>query len=299
MMRKDRFCNFFMVLLALAFCFPQSGSFAEISQKIFPNMEGWERLDQISKFSPENLFDYINGAAELYLSYDFQELLVSEYTDSKGASIIIEVYRHKTPDHAFGIYSQERPDEGSFLHIGAQGYLEGTILNFLSGEYYLKINCYDAGKKTEDHLLAFARQMEKNLDGQASMPKLSSLFPEKGKNKNSEKFIARDFLGYQFLHSSFTAEYELGGADFKLFIIKGEDSQDCKNMVTQYLQKIDSPEKKGKEGRFIITDPYHGAIAFAWKGNYIWGIINPHDAASQEKYLSIIEDNLKKEKLLQ
>lgn len=289
----------FIVLLATAFLFLPKASSGEASQKIFPAIEGWEKSGKVSSFSPDNLFDYINGAAELYLSYDFQDLLVSEYLDAEGASVVIEVYRHKTPNHAFGIYSQEKPSEGDFLKIGAQGYLEETILNFLSGEYYVKINCYEAGEGTKESLLTFAKKMAENLGGQASLPKLSNIFPSKGKKKNSEKFIARDFLGYQYLHSSFTADYEVADVDFKLFIIEGDDSTDCEKMISQYFQKTGSAEKKLKEGNFTIVDPYHGEIVFSWKGKYIWGVIQSKDDDSQAKYLSLIEDNLRREKLIQ
>ena len=66
-------------------------------------------------FSPKTLFEYINGDADLYLMYDFQELKVAEYLNEKKASVIVDVYRHKTPTHAFGIYSQERLPMQTFL----------------------------------------------------------------------------------------------------------------------------------------------------------------------------------------
>jgi len=56
--------------------------------KLFPEIKGWEISGEIKVYTPETLYDYINGAAELYLSYDFQELQVAEYLNEKNASII-------------------------------------------------------------------------------------------------------------------------------------------------------------------------------------------------------------------
>ena len=90
----------------------------------FPEMTGWKQSGEIQTFIPKNLYEYINGAADLYLTYDFQELKVAEYQNEKKASVTVDVYRHKTPLYAFGIYSQERLSEANFLDIGAQGYDE-------------------------------------------------------------------------------------------------------------------------------------------------------------------------------
>lgn len=39
------------------------------------------------------------------MSYEFQELAVTEYRNAQKASVTVEIYRHSTPTQAFGIYS--------------------------------------------------------------------------------------------------------------------------------------------------------------------------------------------------
>ena len=91
---------------------------------VFPDVGGWKQMDEIQTFTSKTLYEYINGAADLYLMYDFQELKVAEYQNGKKVSVTVDVYRHKTPIHAFGIYSQERLPDANFLDIGAQAYIE-------------------------------------------------------------------------------------------------------------------------------------------------------------------------------
>ncbi|MBA4391783.1 MAG: hypothetical protein C0399_12730, partial [Syntrophus sp. (in: bacteria)] len=78
----------------------------------FPDMPGWKQSGDVQTFSPKTLYEYINGAADLYLASDFEELTVAEYVNDKKASVIVEAYRHRTPRDAFGIYSQERLPDG-------------------------------------------------------------------------------------------------------------------------------------------------------------------------------------------
>ena len=85
----------------------------------FPDIPGWKPSSEVQTFSPKTLYEYINGAADLYLASDFEELKVAEYGNEKKASVIVEAYRHRTPRDAFGIYSQERLPDGNFIKIGA------------------------------------------------------------------------------------------------------------------------------------------------------------------------------------
>lgn len=161
----------------------------------FPEVTGWKQSGEIQTFIPKTLFKYINGAADLYLSYDFEELKVAEYLNEKKASVIVDVYRHAAPNHAFGIYSQERLPNANFLDIGVQGYIEKNILNFLTGNYYVKINSFKTGAKDQEILLNFAKKVAENLGEKGTLPSILTNFPADGKVKNSEKFISKKFLG--------------------------------------------------------------------------------------------------------
>jgi hypothetical protein len=257
-------------------------------------INGWKQSGGIQTFSPRKLYDYIDGAADLYLTYDFQELKVAEYLNEKKASVTVEIYRHGTPSHAFGIYSQERLSNADFLDVGAQGYSEKNILNFVSGNYYVKINSFNTGSEDEEVLLAFAKEVADHLGGKGTLPPILSAFPEEGKKKNSEKFIAKDFLGYSFLHSAFTADYELSGKKFKLYVIEGADQNDCRSMIQKYLQQTGDPRKNVAEGRYTLPDPYHGEMDFLWKGKYIWGVLNLGEPSLRSKYLKLFEEGLQK-----
>jgi hypothetical protein len=262
---------------------------------VFPDVAGWKRSAEIQVFSPKTLYEYIDGAADLYLTYDFEELKVVEYQNEKKDSATIDVYFHKTPIQAFGIYSQERLPDAKFINIGAQGYVESNALNFLTGPYYVKISSYNTGAEDQEILLTFAKKVAESLGEKESLPSILSSFPEEGKKKHTEKFINKNFLGYSFLHSAFTADYELSGTKFKLFVIES-DPKECKDMIQKYLQQTGSPAKDVVEGRYTLPDPYQGEIGLCWKGKYILGTLNLSDPSLRSKYLRGFEERLTEEK---
>ena len=259
----------------------------------FPEVVGWRQSGEVQTFKPETLFEYINGGADLYLAYDFQELKVGEYSNEKKASVTIELYHHKTPALAFGIYSQERLPGANFLDIGTEAYIEANVLNFLAGSYYVKISSFNTGPDDREILTAFAKKISETLGERGTLPSILSSFPEEGKKKNSEKFISKNFLSYSFLHSAFTADYELSGKKFKLFIIEGLGRDDCRVMIQKYLQQTGRPAKDPVEGRYMLSDPYNGKVDLHWNGKNIWGILNESDASLRSKYLDLFEEGLK------
>ena len=259
----------------------------------FPQIAGWQLSAEIQRFAPKTLYEYINGAADLYLACDFEELQVAEYGNAQKASIIVEVYRHRTPRDAFGIYSQERPPEAQVLSVGAQGYIDTHILNFLTGRHYVKISSANTGAEDREVLQRFAGGMAASLEGNGTLPAPLNLFPGEGKRGNAEKYIVRNFLGYPFFSGVFTAEYELTGRKFRLFIIEANDGTACREIVQKYLRQAKAPNREVNEGRYAIADPHHGVVELQWKGKYIWGAVDLADAELRLRYLKRIEEKLK------
>ena len=257
----------------------------------FPEMRGWRLPAQPQTFSPDALYEYIDGGADLYLKYEFQELTVADYRNDGQASVTVEVYRHRDSNHAFGIYSQERLPSAEYLNIGTQGYRESGALNFVKGPYYVKISSDNTGADDQEILLAFARSVSRELAGQTSLPATLASFPSEGKRKNSEKFIAQDFLGYSFLHSGFTADYELSGKKFQIFVIEGANREDTRAMLERYLRQSGNAEAKIAEGPYRLKDPYHGEMDIVWKGKRIWGTMNLDDPDLRSTYLKRFEES--------
>ena len=135
--------RFFILLLALAWAqLAAAQTPAELQTKL-PQIAGWTINETVEVFDPTNLYERINGAAPGYFLFDFKELTAFEYnqngTDENLPYITVQVYRHATNDDVFGIYASERPSETDFIAVGAEGYQEGSMLNFFVDRLYVKI----------------------------------------------------------------------------------------------------------------------------------------------------------------
>lgn len=266
---------------------------------LLPKVDTWKFSEEPQNYIPGNLFEYINGAAEIYLAYDFKELIVGQYETEKAsdeASLNVEIYDMGNEKNSFGIYSAERFSESHFIPVGNQGYLEEGTLNFVVGRYYIKLLCFDCGEKSDDVLKSFSDRIVEGVKDKGQFPSTLHHFPKEGLVQNSEKYILRNFLGYSFLHDGYVANYQLKDLDFDCFIIEGKSEDDAQKMLKQYLEKKSNADIKETSMGYLLKDRYYHNIFLVRKDNYICGVMKIKDDFQDlgVRYLRMMLESLEK-----
>lgn len=271
-------------MISLAVLASSTCQAAEKDAVSFPEVNEWNLTVIPDVYTPGNLWDLIDGAAESYLSYDFVDLHLGDYEHASGTVIHAEVYRHSSPVNAYGIYTAERSPEYRFVEIGAQGYLEEGVLNFLAGKYYVKLYSTDSGTEVQEALQKIGQKISGHLDQENRMPELLKLFPSSGQLPYSDQYIRENFIGFDFLHSAFTVGYEGG---FKLFVIQGKDAEEIQDMAKQYLAFTKQDINTESKSSLTFKDPYNGDIPAIITGSYMVGII---DGSDNENARTLLEE---------
>jgi len=258
-MRNKFLIGFFLVLISGS-VYPQDFT--------YPDLAGYKTQTNYPVFTPETLWDFINGAADTYLAYGFIDLHVAEY--KKGKNVIkLEIYRHSNSTMAFGIYSSERSPSFSFVDLGAQGYKTGGAINFFKGNYYVKIRTYSKIEKTFQASESLAYIVADMLDGDSKMPAMLSKFPSNGKKLNEEAYINESVLGHKFLNKAYKAIYETGNDNFSIFILEKSSPQEVNESAREYLAETGIEAEESESGKYILSDGYNGTIFMSWKNNMI------------------------------
>ena len=234
----------------------------------FPLMKGYKILLNYPVYTRDNLWDFINGAADNYLAYGFVNLNVAEY--KKGKNIIkLEIYRHQDNVQAFGIYSSERSPTFRFIKIGAQGYRVDGSLNFYKGDFYIKIRTSSKSEKILKTLEPLAVRIAEMLPGAAELPGTLNDFPEKGRQRNEEVYIKEGVLGHEFLQGAFKAYYKVDNSNFSIFILDKDSAEEARKAVTDYLSRAGIEIDDPAGGKYVFKDGYNGDIFLSWKDKRI------------------------------
>jgi hypothetical protein len=244
---------------------------ASAQELMFPELKGYKKNTDFQVFTPDNLWDFINGAAETYLAYGFVDLHVAEY--KKGKNVIkLEIYRQGDHTMAFGIYSTERSPSFNYMKLGSQGYSADGAINFFKGNYYVKIRTYSKSEKALQSAESLALSVAGMLEGSTDMPSVLSMFPSSGKKVNEEMYINESVLGHKFLNRAFKSNYETAVDSFSVFIFICKSPEEAWKSAEAYLVSAGIDPLESSSGKYVLADGYNGTIFLAWKDNRIVAI---------------------------
>ena len=109
----------------------------------FPDIKGWKPISEVLRYNPDNLYEYINGAADQFIAYGFQELLTRDIS-SEGLQVTVDIYDMGTRLNAFGMFKTESPRDQQALIIGTEAFVSPPYQCLLLKEnYYVKVNVYE------------------------------------------------------------------------------------------------------------------------------------------------------------
>ena len=105
-------------------------------------VEGWTVAEADGVYDAETLFQYINGAAELYRSFNVKRVIARRYVKEGAPDILADVFDMGTPADAFGVYHHSI-HEGDNAAIGNDSEIMGAALSFWKGRYYVSILAFE------------------------------------------------------------------------------------------------------------------------------------------------------------
>ena len=243
---------------------------------------GWSRDKGPTSYNPDNLYKYIDGSAELYLSYGFRKLVSSTYLYEKKEDnfLIMDIYDMGSGLNAFGIYSSYRGTKTQLLRIGTEVYLTDNSLTFYKGKNFVYLQSGRLFPETGAAMKKAAQMIAGKIPGRSERPLELSYLPGENMMERTSKYIPNELLGYRFLPGGIRAEYQLGRKKSTLFIALCYSPQEATDSFREYVEQI---KKRGKnltfrpdlfKETFFADDPYYGKVLVTRHRRFLVGITN-------------------------
>ena len=249
----------------------------------FPQVPGWSCTPDSTVYTASNLWDLIDGAADLFLEYRFEDLHLARYVGPAAIEVRVEIYRHATANDAFGMYAAERSTDYTFMTIGTQGYRAEGIVNLLCGEYYVKLSTMDTVRSAQGALVEIGKQVVVHLRRSCEWPEELRRLPVRGRIANSETFVRRGLLGHAFLVNAFSAGYEGGG---RCFLIRSASEAEADAIVKRYRAAVKDSVATRPDGSLELKDPHNGTVLLRRNGVDLAGVYGSEDRAVREALLT-------------
>lgn len=176
--------RFFMSTVLLLFA---SSAFAGLNFPANDFSPGWEKSGEMLKFKANNLYGRINGGAELFLEFGFDNLQVQRYAKD-DFEINLEIYQMENSVSALGIYLMKCGNETPLDGISARNTGNAFQITAVKGACFFQVNNFSG---EADFLPTMKSALNFLLDQISDVPppQLLDLLPEAHLVAGSEKII--------------------------------------------------------------------------------------------------------------
>jgi hypothetical protein len=257
------------------------------------SLNDWNRVSDDRIFNRQNLYGYIDGGAELYLSYGFAAGIHREYESSNGVKVTVDIFDMTSSKNAFGAFSHSRETEESDFGQGSQLYDDALI--FWKDKYYVSISSIGEDNTIAEKIDALGRFIEKAIPSDGELPSLLRLLPADKLQpasviyfnhyvwQNTHCFLHDDnILDIDSSCDAALAKYRAGEESICLLLIRYSTDQDSKKAYGSFcstfgmtdLKSARTPEKK-----WILVDR---------EKEYIIVVLNASDKTAAEQLMQSV-----------
>jgi len=173
-------------------------------------VSGWEKAEPPETYDKNSLFDYIDGGAELYISYNFQKLLAVRYEAGPEEEIVVDIFDMGNSYNAFGLFSHGRERDDGLAGQGSE--YNAGLLTFWKDRFYVSILAYPENETKKEIVLGLGRTLADAVPEEGQLPPVIGLLPESNLIPESIRY----FHHYIWLNSHFFV------ANQNILLIDGE-----------------------------------------------------------------------------
>ena len=219
-------------------------------------------------FYGDNLFEYIDGGAEAYHQYEFVGLVHQKYRVG-DVELTADIYDMGNALNAFGIYASERAPGYHYIAMGAEGYLDDPVLNFLQGPCYIKLSAATKTAKSASVLDTAARSISAKIGTGKALPATFAVFPATNRVARSERFVRTSPLGHDYLAPMFQVDYSIAGKKLTAALSEAGNGGEA---AARARRLEDHFAKAGKTGAATAVVP--GAVrgSSRYDGDMVWAV---------------------------
>lgn len=260
------------------------------------DIHGWKKIGSPVIYNQDTLYDYINGGAELYIAYNFKEVLSVKYEKNESSEIIIDFFDMGRSYDAYGIFSQGREKEDGLLGQGSE-YTSG-LLSFWKDRYFISILAYPETEEKKNIVLEIGKILDDSIPSKGDLPPILKLLPEKNLLSESVRYLHHHIVLNNLFYianddilfinedvPTVLARYKENEQSFYLLILNYPDKQHAEKAQTSFLTHYLPDAVEGK----AETD------AGKWTGcklknNLLVVIFDAPTKDCLEEYLSQVKD---------
>lgn len=158
---------------------PAFASSLEVLKEDLPfEILGWKAEPEDEIFNDKTIFDYINGAGEVYRAYDMRSCLSRRFKKINSPDIILDIFDMGTDENAFGVFTHDR--DGEERELGGGALYRYGWLRFWKDRYFISIYPEEEDSSLRSAVLELGKKIASLIKNEGSKPGVLSFLPREG-----------------------------------------------------------------------------------------------------------------------
>ncbi len=167
---------------------PADSSLSAIGQQLPEAVAQWRATSAPVAYTPETIFDYIDGHAEVYLAYGFLGSIACRYLGpEEQGDIVVDVFELASPEDAFGVFTHDQDGEDAALGQGSL--FRYGWLSFWKGPFFVSIYAEGESDEARDAVFELGREVAAAIPAEGSLPAIVALLPSRGLDPRSVRYL--------------------------------------------------------------------------------------------------------------
>jgi len=170
-----------IILLAALPIYSREVKKNDMNRLLPQEIDGWVSTNQDMIYNLENVFQYLDGGAELYITYGMKQLLNRRYKHPKNADIVVDIFQMNSYKDAFALFTHDY--NGNEVNIGRGSKYESGLLIFWKDKYYISILTEEENSSSKKAVISLGKSVADKIKNDPIPFDLNKYFPA-----NKEKF---------------------------------------------------------------------------------------------------------------
>jgi len=223
--------KWFMFIMAMCGMISSASHAQNGLKHILPDeIRGWRGIEPAVTYDRKNLYEYIDGGAELYLSYNFKKMISRIYQKENQPDIIADVFDMGDSYSAFGLFMHGREFSDNTFGQGSE-HVSG-MLQFWKDRWFVSILASPETELSRKAISELAHHISQQIPHTGPLPRNLRFIPEKDLLPNSIRFFRhhawlnsyyfiadRNILQIDETTEAVFAKYNAGEGDHPLLLV--------------------------------------------------------------------------------
>lgn len=266
---------------------------------------GWTIIETRICRTHNDLFNYMDGGAELYFGFNFERLAARIFKNGDGVLMTIELYQLKTDADAYGLYTILPMSES--IDIGDKGGMGDGMIRFWKGNFMCSISLSRDYSRHITTIKSLGLSIAGKIKENGKPPWMINLLPLKDLKKYRLQYF-HDYTAQKnifFINTKnilqlgldtegiFGEYYDINADEAKIFIIKYLTEAKCENIYRDVLVKLLNINNPTVKEGFVVKELYaHDFKAVDRVGNYLILGFGTNENGLMKARMKEIERNL-------